>query len=60
MPGMVPSRISLRLAAISTLDRSRSAAGVSDNLTSPLAADRPNVPDVVTLTTDETASGTAA
>ena len=58
MPATCPSRRWRRASAISLLERSRSAAGVSAMRISPRARERPQVPEVLTETTDETASGT--
>ncbi len=60
MPGIAPSRRWRRSSAISVLERWRWAAGSSDRRMSPLAVPLPREPEVTTLTTEDTVSGTAA
>lgn len=60
IPGIPSPRCWRRSLAIAWLERLLCAAGASVSLISPCALELPRVPEVTTLTTEETASGTAA
>ena len=59
MPGILPWSFFRRSLAISLLERSRWMAGESVRLIRAVALALPRIPEGMTVTTDETASGTS-